>query len=499
MYDFVLQVKTFFLNYYRSNHYKKIISLMFVVAILFIPNKDDYTNGMIFDRNYRGYFDSNWAGTSLAIIYIFLIAVFGYYIIKDRGKMLNNLSVNKLIGSTQIDKGKFVLCVFVSKFLILLTTTIPIVIVACIAQLIKGESLNVNILQICMPFIIFAIPALLLIVSITCYFDTIEGLTGIAGNILYFILCFFVLPLENLKLGWSPLGVGCVTEQICSSLSKYVGKSVTGVTILGNGYVYNKFLFEGIDYSAGVLIGRGITVFISIFILRGAMRNYEFFTESFENNLESKTNSIKEYRCVKSINKILLNLGLYDMPIYFADIRLNRIIILIVFMVLSFLINTSFINVILFLIPMDIISKLILYGKENNFANLIKSTNYYHRQILISWLSGILILLMTNALVLVKYLMLGNFTAISVVVVGCCIICSISILLGELTTNENIFQISYLLLLYIMADGQLYTLDFTGRSASLWDDKLIISYFIISLLVIMLLMIKRNYEYCKYK
>lgn len=499
MYDFVLQVKTFFLNYYRSEHYKKIIPLLFVVAILFIPNKDDYTYGMIFYRNYRGYFDSNWAGTSLAIIYIYLIAMFGYYIIKDRGKMLNNRLVNKLIGSTQLDRGKFVLCVFVSKFLILLTTTIPIVIVACIAQLIKGESLNVNILQICMPFIIFVIPALLLIVSITCYFDTIEGLTGIAGNIVYFILYFFILPIEFLRLGWSPFGVGCVIEQICSSLSKYVGESVLGVTLLGNGYVYNKFLFEGIHYSAGVLIGRGITIFFSILILRAAMRNYKFFTESSVKNSESKTNSIKENRCVKSINKILLNLGLYDMPIYFSDIRLNRIIILIVFMVLSFLNDSSFINVILFLIPMDIISKLILCGKENNFKNLIKSTNYYNRQILISWILGILILLMTNALVLLKYLMLGNFAAIFVVAVGCSIICSISILLGELTTNENIFQISYLLLLYIMADGQVYTLDFTGRSASLWDGKMIISYFIISLLIIMSLTIKRNYEFCKYK
>ncbi len=491
MYDFIIQVKILYLEYSRSKKYKKIFPIIFLCALMFIPDSNDYTNGMIFGRGYRGYFNSHWAGTSFAVIYIILAGLFGYYVIRDRGKVLNNYPVNRLTGSTRIDKKTFVLSVFCSKFLILLTTVIPIIIAAFISILIKKESLSVNIIHLCMPFIIFVIPALFLIVSITFFFDSIEGLSGAAGSLIYFIIYIVILTIELQNKGLSLLGISDITDQITLSLSNVAGRT-DGYTLIGNGYVANRFLFEGINYSLHIFINRLITIFTGIVLVKFAISNYQFYHNSSVSNSADEENDAEVSRLVGKINYLLMRVGLYECIMYLSEIKAWKIIVLIFFMVLSFVSDSTTIYTILFFIPMGVISKLILYGSETNLNKLIKSTEYYAKQIYTAWISGIAILLFVNSAVVIKYAAAGNYMAVNAVISGSFIICAVSILMGEVTRNENVFQINYLLLLYIMMDGEIFAVDFTGRNADLWSYKMVTMYIIISIVIIFMLTIRRK-------
>lgn len=492
MYDFVIQVKILYLEYSRSKKYKKVFPLLFLCTLMFIPDSNDYTNGMIFGRDYRGYFNSHWAGTSFAVIYIILAGLFGYYIISDRGNVLNNYPVNRLIGSTRIDKKTFVLSVFCSKFLILLTTVIPIIIVAFASILIKKESSGINIIHLCMPFITFAIPALFLIVSITFFFDSIEWLSGVSGSLIYFILYIVILTIEVQSRRSFLFGISDITYQITLSLSNVIGRSVTGYTLIGNGYVVNRFLFEGITYSWNIFINRLITIFTGIALIKFAVSNYQFYNNSSVSNSADEENDAKVNRLFGKINNLLMRVGLYECILYLSDIKAWKVIVLIFFMALSLVSYSTTIYTILFFIPMGIISKLMLYGSETNLSKLMKSTEYYHKQIYIAWLSGIIILLFVNSLVLIKYLITGDYMAINAVMAGCFIISASSILIGEITRNENIFQIIYLLLIYIMMDGEIYVVDFTGRNAGLWNYKLVAMYIVTSIVIICMLTVRRK-------
>ncbi len=493
MYNFIIQVKILFLEYSRNKRYKRIFPLLFLCTLMFIPDSNDYTNGMIFSGSYRGYFNSHWAGINFATIYIILVGFLGYYIIRDRGQVLNNYDVNKIIGSTEVDKKTFVLSIFCSKFLVLLTTMIPIIIVAFISILIKKETSSINVIHLCMPFIVFVIPALFLIISITFFLDSIQGLPSAAGSSIYFMFYMVILAFELYSKSSFLLGIADITTQITLSLSNVLGRSGLGFSLIGNGYVVNKFLFEGINYSFIIIINRLISIFIGILFVRLAINNYKFYSEDSAGNSSPEESNIKTNIIFKKINNLLMRTGLYEFTMYLPDVKLWKLITLFFFMFLSLGSDSSTIYTILFFIPMGIISKLILYGSETKLNKLIKSTPYYHKQVCTAWLSGIVILLFVNSVLVIKYLAACNYIAVSAVISGCFIISAVSILLGEITKNEGVFQIIYLFLLYfIMDDGDLFVVDFTGKNAELWNYNMVAVYVVTSIVIVLTLTIRRK-------
>lgn len=194
MKSILYQTKYLFLVYYRSENYRRLIPLLFLFAIFLIPESNDYTRSMVIAGGYRGYFNSAWVGVSFACSYNAVLTLMGYYLIKDRGEMLKNLKTNHIIGSTMLEKKDFIYSVFLSKFLLLLTTLIPMIFMAFIAQFVRGESNDYNFIQLIMPFIVFTVPFMLFITALTCVFDSI--FEGNIGNVIYFFAFFLISSLD---------------------------------------------------------------------------------------------------------------------------------------------------------------------------------------------------------------------------------------------------------------------------------------------------------------
>ncbi len=460
--------------------------------MLLLPDGNDYARSIIIADGYRGYFNSAWIGVSLSICYNVIIVFFGYYLIKDRGKVLTNNSINQVIGSTALEKSQFVASVFISKFLILLTTLIPVIITGLLAQLIKQESNDYNIIQLLLPFIVFTIPVLLVVTSLTCYFDTKPMLKGVLGNIAYFFIAYFSIAMELLRLPWSVIGINCMLNQICNDVAGILEIPFAGYTIFGGSYVKNKFLFEGLNYTFGLILGRLIVVVLSLLVIKAVTFNFKFITEEVSDEELIQQNSDYRNKLIDKIYNLASKLGLYEMMPHLSNIRTTQIYSLVVCMLLSFITQLRFFNVMLFLIPMNLLMKLLIFNKEETLLGIIKSTNYYPKQIVVSWFCALLVLIFANSPVVLRYLLINNYKAIVIVIAGCSIICSLAIFIIEFTNNENLFQILYMFLIYLLLDGNLYIVDFTGSSMSLWSNSLLLWYFLASSILILLLFTKRK-------
>ena len=484
MKETMLQINALFKVQFRCKKYKKILFIIFIISILFIPNKDGFTIGLTINGSYRGIFNSAWIGIYLCIIYLTLISILGFFLIKDRNLIINNHRVNIIFESTSMNKSTFVLSLFFSKFLILLTTILPITIVGIIAQLVKMEVKYINLIDLISPFLVFAIPLLIFISSISCFFDCNSSLKDTFGNILFVFCWFLIFPLEMYNSYISPLGISNILNQISEQFLQQNHEGYFGYTVIGNGHALDKFLFTGTNYSLDLILGRIILIILSLIILKYTINSFNFNIETCLANKISSFGFEDKEKIEKNFLPKINNIFFMELLPFIKNVTAPKIITLSIVIIFSLFINARLFNALLFILPIDILSKLIINSKVSLINELIKSTNYYKKQILICFLDCFLILVIINIFNICKCIILGKFFAFLIIIIGCMFIASLATFLGELTQNENIFQFIYLVIIYLMIDGSIYIFDFTGSSYYLWKISNIYIYFIVSLVFI---------------
>ena len=124
-----------------------------------------------------------------------------------------------------------------------LLVIVGVLAVAALAMLlIHGEDKTLDLYQLLMPFVVFAVPVALLAAATAVFFDATPFLQETAGNVLYFFIWLFMVPLFGGRL----LGFQVIEQEMAVALRA-----------------------QGADYSGGIVLGATETVEMQTFLWSG--------------------------------------------------------------------------------------------------------------------------------------------------------------------------------------------------------------------------------------
>lgn len=153
----------------------------------FPPIESGYRTLSLLDGS-RGYYSSAWAGMALGLIYSTLLNLVGFYLV--RGTLTRDIETRvwQLLVTTPMTRGGYLLAKWASHMVVFLMIAVVGLVVALVAQWVRAEDRQVDLVELVKPFLLISVPSLALTAMFAIWFDLIPWLRRTAGNVLFFIV-----------------------------------------------------------------------------------------------------------------------------------------------------------------------------------------------------------------------------------------------------------------------------------------------------------------------
>ncbi|GAB3097080.1 ABC transporter permease [Lysobacter terrae] len=158
------------------------------------PAQADYLTVSIGD-NLRGRYSSGWVGMSMALIYSPLLSLAGFYLV--RGTVTRDLETRtwQLLVATTMSRRAYLVAKWLSHLTVFVGMLLVGLIVALALQLMRGEDMHVDLVELVKPIIVVTLPALAVTAALAVWFDLVPWLRRSAGNVLFFVLFIFLVSM----------------------------------------------------------------------------------------------------------------------------------------------------------------------------------------------------------------------------------------------------------------------------------------------------------------
>ena len=135
----------------------------------------------------RGEYSSAWIGMVVAMLAVWL-SLIGFYLV--RGTLVRDFETRvwQLLVATPLTRSAYLLAKWCSNMLVLLLVLAGALAVGVVAQLVHGENVHVDLVELVKPALLLALPSLALTSLLALVFDLIPWLRRTAGNVLFFFL-----------------------------------------------------------------------------------------------------------------------------------------------------------------------------------------------------------------------------------------------------------------------------------------------------------------------
>jgi ABC-type transport system involved in multi-copper enzyme maturation permease subunit len=180
-----------------------------VVAVLawgcFPPATSDHLTVAVGDR-FRGRYSSAWIGMILALEFSTLLSLAGFYLV--RGTLTRDIDTRvwQLLVATPMTRRSYLLAKWCSHMAVLGLIVLAGLLVGIAAQLVRGEDLSIDLIELVKPVLLLSLPALALTAMFAIWFDLLPWLRKTAGNVLFFVVWMVMLtaPLSGLDPNDNP-------------------------------------------------------------------------------------------------------------------------------------------------------------------------------------------------------------------------------------------------------------------------------------------------------
>lgn len=237
---------------------------------------------------YRGEINSAWLGSLFALVISVWLPLIGFYVVKNAIDRDRQTRVGEILASTPMSKAIYTLGKTLSNFAVLALMAIVLALAALLmALLAPAEKLDVAALLL--PIAIFGFTALAVTAALAVLFESLPGLRGGAGNVVYFFLWIFLivlgvmaLPADRPGLDTHPIadytGIGIVMSQMQERVHQidplYKGGASFNVGPLNP--ATKTFVWTGVQWNSQILLGRlmwlaiaaGLAVLAALFFNR---------------------------------------------------------------------------------------------------------------------------------------------------------------------------------------------------------------------------------------
>jgi hypothetical protein len=147
--------------------------------------------------DYRGVYNSAWVGALMTLVATLFLTLFGFYIVKGSIQRDQDTRVGQILATTPMTRPFYTVAKMISNFAVLGSMVAVMALAAIVMQMLKAEDPHVHLWPLLSPLVIFALPAVALTGALAILFETIPGLRGGVGNVIYFFIWIALLAIPG--------------------------------------------------------------------------------------------------------------------------------------------------------------------------------------------------------------------------------------------------------------------------------------------------------------
>lgn len=237
---------------------------MVVVATLYLPARGAPYITMTIGPDTRGIYDSAWIGAVTACLSSLMFSLAAFYLVRGSVERDEKSGFGQILAATPVTKIEYVLGKTVSNFCYLAALTGLIALSGTAVQLVRGEDLAVDPIQLLLPTLVIVWPTMLLVAAVAVLFECVPLLKGGLGSVAYFAL--YLYAVAGLTVGNSvyerkpdPLGVGFALREMSLAGSGTAGAGANPEPNIGVNTApanIRTFDFAGIGWDTETLLAR---------------------------------------------------------------------------------------------------------------------------------------------------------------------------------------------------------------------------------------------------
>ncbi len=141
---------------------------------------------------HRGVYTSAWVGALVALVTTCWVSLVGFYIVKGGIDRDRQTGVGQVLAATPLSKPTYTLGKFLSNFAVLASMVLVLAVAAVVMQIFVHEDSHLDFFALLSPFVIIALPGMLLTAAAAVLFETLPVLRGGAGNVVWFFAWAFL-------------------------------------------------------------------------------------------------------------------------------------------------------------------------------------------------------------------------------------------------------------------------------------------------------------------
>ncbi|MFL6196723.1 MAG: hypothetical protein ACJ75H_21245 [Thermoanaerobaculia bacterium] len=442
--------------------------------------------------NSRGIYNSAWVGTLMALVCNTFLALAGFYVVKGSVERDRQTGVGQILATTPMSKALYALGKTASNLAVLLAMAGVLAVMAVAAQLIAGESARIDVVELLMPMAVFCVPVLAITAALAVLFETLPGLRGGFGNVVWFFSWVTLLSMGAMgsRAGgtWDLFGLGLISESLFKVTAAKFGANgrnfvLGGITQEGKS---RTFLWDGMDWTPGLLLSRLAWLGVAVGVALLAARFFDRFDPS--RGWQRKSKARKAARNVaeaaEPIASAPMPTHLQPLPAgarrfrFFGLLRAELRLALQGqrwwwyagaggLLLAGFAAPLDSARAIV--LPLSWIWPMLLWSslgnREARFGTdglVFAGPRPLLRQLPALWLSGVVLALLTGGAIGLRLALAGDGPGFGAWIVGALFIPTLALALGVWTGGSKAFEAVYLALWYIGPMQRTVPLDFLG-------------------------------------
>jgi len=456
-------------------------------------------------RFYRGEFNSAWIGAMMTIGITTYLTILGFYLVKGAVSRDRETGVGQIMATTPLTKPLYLLGKWLSNFAVLIAIVAVPAFAGLLLQFWKGESTQVDLAAYLAPFLYIVLPIIGLVAAFAVLFESISYLQASFGNIVYFVMAATVVGYTrlcgNVRYPASEPTGACL---FVSDMTPIIRKLVPGYN--GTDYFYgmtgasgNIFIWKGVHWTLDLILVRFAFLVLAVLLVILAVRFFDRFDSARSKPRRSKHiataigiltslrgTPLSDSESVPTVTPLqappvlhLTSLSTSAMRFGFVAVLRAELKLLLkgqrwwwyvgagVLFIASLVESVHDVrNTILLLTwvwPILIWSKLGNREVWHNTQQMVFSSAVpLWRQLPAAWLAGFLVTCLTGIGVAVRWLAVGDGTALLAWISAALFIPSLALALGVWTNGRKSFEVAYLTILYLALKIPTPRLDFLG-------------------------------------
>lgn len=153
---------------------------------------------------YRGVYDSWYVGTVLAVTTAVWLAFAGFFVVRNAVSRDAATGVGQILAAAPLRSGTYLFGKFLSNFLVLVAIVAVIGVMALAMQLVRGEVSTIDPVGLWLPLLLLPIPLMAVVAGAALFFETVPGLRGGFGILLWGFGAFVLYVATQVLLRVAP-------------------------------------------------------------------------------------------------------------------------------------------------------------------------------------------------------------------------------------------------------------------------------------------------------